>query len=388
MKFLFAIIFPVLILRGNCQGKSIFSVPLLPPDKEKEAGGSSQMQMPGMQEPVIPNDSAGSAILHKGWLKYFYYMPTGKDQQPKSFEFNSAFTAQMAGGVMPSRVKDSYGFLDIPTETSFFFILTHKTLYVVSARKNGIAKTVKSLQISWIKPAYIHANNIMSAKGGLENIGDFDEGYCFRLRLRTGIIWDMCGDKNTEKMNWMNQLYPLIPKLGPNSQGESASVGGQGGVVSSVATKFVYNASLWFNVKDADAKLTKRRDGKWVIIQDWSQCSKVCGSGESFQQRMCIPPVSGGRPCFGESILRKLCNEDPCPNTIIDNVNSAGGSIDGKEDVYVTTTQAPIVKIQKLSDKYQRFTPCVVKESLFFPLFSGFGYLYTTKWWTSSSISC
>ena len=203
----------------------------------------------------------------------------------------------------------------------------------------------------------------MTSTGGLQNIGDFDEGYCFRLRMRTKIIWDMCSDKAAEKAQWMNLLFPLIHQMGANSQGQSASISGGGGMSSSVSTKFVYNASLWFNSTDQDSQLTKRRDGKWVVIHDWSQCSRACGGGKSFQQRMCIPPVGGGRICFGESIIEKHCNEQPCPSTIIDNMGGGSGGTSGSDSVLTTTTASPQIRVQQLSNRIQRFTPCVVKES-------------------------
>lgn len=47
---------------------------------------------------------------------------------------------------------DEFGYFDIPSDTHFFFILTKKTLYALSARRNDMAKTVKSLELSWLEP--------------------------------------------------------------------------------------------------------------------------------------------------------------------------------------------------------------------------------------------
>lgn len=57
-------------------------------------------------------------------------------------------------------------------------------------------------------------------------------------------------------------------------------------------------------------------DGKWVILQDWSQCSQICGGGRQYLQRMCLPPQNGGVPCDGESLLSRECNTQACPNVV------------------------------------------------------------------------
>ena len=64
------------------------------------------------------------------------------------------------------------------------------------------------------------------------------------------------------------------------------------------------------------AKPGAKIGGKWVILQDWSQCTQVCGGGKQYLQRMCVPPQNGGTPCEGEPIMIKLCNPQPCPNVI------------------------------------------------------------------------
>ena len=59
-----------------------------------------------------------------------------------------------------------------------------------------------------------------------------------------------------------------------------------------------------------------RIDGRWVVLQDWSQCTQACGGGKQYLQRMCVPPQNGGLPCDGDTLLVKSCNEQQCPNVI------------------------------------------------------------------------
>merc|ERR1711957_1141054 len=54
------------------------------------------------------------------------------------------------------------------------------------------------------------------------------------------------------------------------------------------------------------------QDGYWLMLQDWSPCSKKCNGGESFQQWQCVPPKNGGKPCKGKSIKKKKCNTSKC----------------------------------------------------------------------------
>lgn len=96
-------------------------------------------------------------------------------------------------------------------------------------------------------------------------------------------------------------------------------------------------------------------DGRWITIQEWSMCTLKCGGGQSYFQRMCVPPKNGGKPCMGEAILTKKCNEQPCPDF--------GVAKNPKDNTIVQKTNKPIVKIMPFSSKPQRYTKCVIKES-------------------------
>lgn len=89
-------------------------------------------------------------------------------------------------------------------------------------------------------------------------------------------------------------------------------------------------------------------DGRWVILQDWSQCTQICGGGKQYLQRMCVPPQNGGVPCDGDNLLVKDCNTQPCPNVIETE----------KEGPANPTT----IKMQQLSSRPLRYEICVVKE--------------------------
>lgn len=42
--------------------------------------------------------------------------------------------------------------------------------------------------------------------GGLEDVGNFREGYCFRIKSQTKVIWNFCADNMVEKTKWLNAI--------------------------------------------------------------------------------------------------------------------------------------------------------------------------------------
>lgn len=74
-------------------------------------------------------------IYAKGWLKYTTFDKNEKSK-PKDFFKNMAFYEQMKNGqILDLTKKDKIGYVNIPDEDHFFFILTENTLNVLSSRK-------------------------------------------------------------------------------------------------------------------------------------------------------------------------------------------------------------------------------------------------------------
>jgi hypothetical protein len=94
------------------------------------------------------------------------------------------------------------------------------------------------------------------------------------------------------------------------------------------------------------------QDGYWIELQNWSSCTKACGGGTQTFQRMCVPPKKGGQPCKGERLLHKKCNVQVCPVT--EHVSQKFG----KKEII----EKAQVKILPFSNRYQKYTKCVVKE--------------------------
>jgi len=296
-------------------------------------------------------DQLAKAFVMKGWLKFFTYTPNFYASSiPNKFEYNVGYLAQFTWGRNPTftdKDKDEWGFLNIPDDTHFFFILTRKTLYAMNARRNDIAKTYKSIEMDWIEPT-ITGDQTVGYKGGLEDIGNFKEGFCFRLKSTTNVIWNICADTMQQKEKWMKTIFGLLENTKQNYQSTGDSL-----VVSQeIQLPFQINGGKppipEYGLPNWISRNGSKIDGRWVILQDWSQCTQICGGGKQYLQRMCVPPQNGGIPCDGDTMLVKDCNTQVCPNVI------------------ETTKEGPAnptsIKMQQLSSRPLRYEICVVRE--------------------------
>lgn len=55
--------------------------------------------------------------------------------------------------------------------------------------------------------------------------------------------------------------------------------------------------------------------GSWSSWGPWGACSRTCGGGVQFAQRLCNnpPPRNNGRYCTGKRAVYRSCNVTPCP---------------------------------------------------------------------------
>lgn len=67
------------------------------------------------------------------------------------------------------------------------------------------------------------------------------------------------------------------------------------------------------NTENENKNTKNSTDGRWIILENWSECDVVCGGGKSYLKRICIPPKNGGKACEGNAILEKNCNTILCP---------------------------------------------------------------------------
>jgi len=93
------------------------------------------------------------------------------------------------------------------------------------------------------------------------------------------------------------------------------------------------------------------KDGYWVLLQDWSQCTLKCDGGLQYQQLMCVPPKDGGKNCEGQSIRSRPCNKQPCPTE----KNLKKVKLNLKKLGENGTTLKPIVKAMRVSQRPTRY---------------------------------
>jgi hypothetical protein len=99
----------------------------------------------------------------------------------------------------------------------------------------------------------------------------------------------------------------------------------------------------------------KPRDGRWVVLQDWSQCNLKCGGGDQTLHLICMPPEKGGKACDGGAIRKRPCNPEPCPVLKNENkIKAANGA---------SKYEKPIVKVMPISNRPTRFDKCKLKEN-------------------------
>lgn len=56
--------------------------------------------------------------------------------------------------------------------------------------------------------------------------------------------------------------------------------------------------------------------GSWSSWGPWGACSRTCGGGVQFAQRLCNnpPPRNNGRYCTGKRAIYRSCSANPCPS--------------------------------------------------------------------------
>jgi hypothetical protein len=146
-------------------------------------------------------------IYAKGWLKYTTFEKENRER-PKEFFKNMGFYQQMKSGVtLDLTQKDSVGYINIPDEENFFFILTENSLNVLSSRKvkikfkikNNLARTIDILNVDEI----VNNTNAKEFQGGVVDHGDFSEGFCFQIKSinekkKKDIIWEVCAKQKVK----------------------------------------------------------------------------------------------------------------------------------------------------------------------------------------------
>jgi hypothetical protein len=252
----------------------------------------------------------------RGWTKFFKVI---KGEKPKSFFKNPNFKKQMRENPSTNlETMDNGNFLYIRNDNLFFVSLLFNNINIASSRINSMMNNFDSLFLDHIIPVAIDN----SYEGGIQDFGSFSEGYCFKVVISDSKLFSLPGPKvkttdyvfccasKKEKEEFMGKLKKL----------KSAQQSVDGIIITKkpnlrlLAKKnFLQDVITPGNYTDVNNKtVSTYKNGKWIILQDWSECSLKCGGGTTVLHRFCVPPEGDGKPCEGDAILIKKCNTHPC----------------------------------------------------------------------------
>ena len=123
-------------------------------------------------------------------------------------------------------------------------------------------------------------------------------------------------------------------------------------IKNSISSKKVRGGlyNLAHGKKKGNACITKKPESKWIVLKDWGDCTLACGGGLRFKHRYCYMP-KGASPCKGEAILKKPCNQQPCIEANIPELNKNKIRQKGIETEILT----PVIKVIHVSNKKQKY---------------------------------
>lgn len=236
----------------------------------------------------FPDEFIGNGpIYKKGWLKYilltsktanflqeFAINPAFSDES-REILYNSPAISQENREFLRESGEKTCESLQIPSKYHFFFYLTAENLYIVSARRNSLAKTVKTLRL---KPENRENSEYIS---NIEDQGDYFEGFCFKLQgFNCGLseFLILCAEKREEKDDWLKKIRILQRRC----QGDVSLVN-----EVMIQAKIKENNEFLSNYKVSINNSSVNTDGKWIILHDWSTCTVACGGGTQTLHRLC-----------------------------------------------------------------------------------------------------
>lgn len=304
----------------------------------------------------------GGPIYWEGWGKFFHYQDEADIKKPHDFFANNEYYHQLV--LKKDYLKrDDTGYINIPSKFHFFFSVNSENVVVLSSRNRKLHKVIDTLHINLINPIASDNPDI----GGVQNLGEFDEGNCiqvlthvpdqgpdpnFKVTTDTGgkENWVFCLDSIKERSELLKTLRK-IKILKQKASGDHYLADSRKPSISKVLRPKKTALVERYNGPDAN----KYKDGYWVLLQDWSQCTLKCGGGVQTQQWLCQPPLKGGKPCQGHGVRKRPCNLQPCPRVLAIEDDS------NKRNIEVI--KKPIIRSLPWSSRLQRYIQCEIKES-------------------------
>jgi len=295
-------------------------------------------------------------IYFQGWARYYHYSIMSKERirKPRLFFQNDHFFAQRIRKPKQT-LTDQYGSMAIPNKAAFFMILYNKTLSVFSSREDTLLRQVDMLSMKYID--LIPEDDIN--KGSVRFMGDFPTGSCIEVKAKIPLqiggakithYWNICFDNIKQQVKFKKMLI----KLKLRQQRADSMI-----PITTDRNKHPNALSNAFKLGKTPMDPSKKspKNGYWMLLQDWTDCTLSCGGGWHYQQWLCIPPKFGGIDCIGDAIRRKRCNTQPCPHA----KDMLEGTKAGRNGLPVT--KSPSIKVGRFSARPQRYSKCLIKEN-------------------------
>jgi len=236
-------------------------------------------------------------IKWEGWVRYF--KARYQEKKPKTFINNPSFLKQKykkqenRNNLLKQEENGNYV---IPSDIDFYAVIIDDKINILSNQNLHLRNTVDTLNLHYVKPV---------KKGqGIVSLGKVKEGHCLRIDLvlpkhlkytpdykitDTGVKenWIICIEYEKRYNDFVQEIVIKTRKL-QEFQFKGMCGMEKRPIFNSLGKDI--SASQVNTVNMKMKKDSKNVDGHWVVLQDWTQCSVLCGEGVQFQQRICIPP--------------------------------------------------------------------------------------------------
>jgi hypothetical protein len=307
-----------------------------------------------IQDNLVNLDLGPGPIYWNGWIKYFKTESNSNtgEKKPSSFFENHYFYKQIREHPeLNTTLIQGNTFKYIKDKFSFYALLTKDFINILSSREKDYEKTVDVINLDNLE--LVKESNEYS--GGIQDFGNYKEGYCLKLNLNLTLSknsasnYVICTNTREEKI----VLMQFLKKIKIKKQRAQGYIVTDNKINQETLLDYSKKSSVT-KFDDLDKFTNKPEsalDGYWIVIQPWTQCNLKCGGGNSTLQRICRPPLPGGKECIGPEILVRQCNLQPCPD------------VNRKNKLLRNSTLPPIIKTMPFLSRPQRNFICRIKES-------------------------
>lgn len=186
--------------------------------------------------------------------------------------------------------------------------MTQNSFNILTSRRNQITKTEDVLDLNGtlaIKQVTDKTGEVVF-NGGLEYMGEFDEGACFKLKLKTGLTYIICSVNKGKINSLMDYIW----------RGFKAKMEERKGIFDNevkMDTNFSIDNKNFDMAQYVKDQLSGKKKDEEPDLGDWGVCDHVCGGGIAVKYKSGCTPAVGGYECKRPPVkLKKACNTQPC----------------------------------------------------------------------------